>query len=348
MFPTVRAASIDPLRPLDHAMNRNIASYFVPLAVTAMLALAAAQPAAAADKWRHGVVVAKGDSGFLFMAARNGFDKKYGLEIEMKQFASGLTPLKALLAGELDSIEVSPVVALPAMNKGADVKVIGCAWPGMTYSLFAGGTIATVADLKGKVIGVSGPGSLPDLFAREALKAAGLGDRDVDYAVVGSSSSRVKSVLAGVLAAAASSSEFEPTVIEQGGKVLLRGVDSTPDFLHVCIMSSSAIIAAKRDMMARFLAASMEAYAYALAHRDEVISLSRDVAHLKPDDPAPAFVFDEAVKYRTITPDFVIPKAKLQWTQDMLVTHGVLPKSPDVSAFIDDSVRAQAAKEIRP
>ena len=218
----------------------------------------------------------------------------------------------------------------------------------MSYSLYAASNIATVADLKGKVIGVSGAGSLPDLFAREALKAAGLGDRDVDYAVVGSSSNRVKAVLGGVLAAAASSSEFEPMVLEQGGKVLLRGVDSTPNFLHVCMMSTAKTIAAKRDMMVRFLAASMDAYAYALAHRDAVINLSRDVAHLKPDDPAPAFVFDEAVKYKTITPDFVIPKAKLQWTEDMLVNHGVLPKSQDVAAFIDDSARAEAAKKIQP
>jgi len=328
-------------------MNGKIARTLLSLAVTALLATALAKPAGAADKWRHGVVVAKGDSGFLFMASRKGFDKKYDFDIEMKQFTSGVTPLKALLAGELDSFEVSPVVALPAMNKGADVKVIACAWPGMTYSLYASGMIASVADLKGKVIGVSGAGSLPDLFTREALKAAGLGDHDVEYAVVGSSSSRVKAVLGGVLAAAASSSEFEPMVVEQGGKVLLRGVESTPDFLHVCIMSTAKTIAAKRDLMARFLAANMEAYAYALAHRDEVIALSRDVAHLKPDDPAPAFVFDEAVRYKTITPDFAIPKAKLQWTEDMLVTHGVLPASRDVSAFIDDSVRVDAAKKLR-
>jgi NitT/TauT family transport system substrate-binding protein len=340
MFPTVHAAWIERGQ---HAMTRPFASILIAFAVTATLANAAG----AADTWRHGVVVAKGDSGFLFMAARGGFDKKYNLAIDMKQFVSGLTPLKALLAGELDSIEASPVVALSAMNKGADVKIIGCAWPGMTYSLYAGSAIKTVADLKGKVVGVSGPGSLPDLFAREALKAAGLGDHDVNYASVGSSANRVKAVLSGVLAAAASSSEFEPEVVAQGGKVLLRGVDSTPNFLHVCIMTSSAVIAAKRDAMARFLASMMEAYSYALGHRDKVIDLSRSLAHLKPDDPAPAFVFDEAVQYKTITPDLAILKPKLQWTEDMLVAHGVLPKSQDVSAFIDDSVRAEAAKLIK-
>ena len=63
-------------------------------------------------------------------------------------------PLKALIAGELDSYEGSPASALIAGSTGADVKILGCTWPKLTYSLFAHDGIATIADLKGKKIGV--------------------------------------------------------------------------------------------------------------------------------------------------------------------------------------------------
>ena len=57
--------------------------------------------------WRHGVVEAKSDAGFVFMAAEGGFGKKEGLDIKMVQFKGDAIALRALLAGDLDSYEGS-------------------------------------------------------------------------------------------------------------------------------------------------------------------------------------------------------------------------------------------------
>jgi len=35
------------------------------------------------ESWRHGVLEAKGDSGFVFMAAKGGFAAKQGLNVDM-------------------------------------------------------------------------------------------------------------------------------------------------------------------------------------------------------------------------------------------------------------------------
>src|SRR5262249_36524002 len=120
------------------------------LGVAIVAAVSLGSAASAQEAWRHGIVEAKGDSGFLFQAAEGGFDEKHGVSIEMVQFTGGPTALKALISGDLDSFEASPVVALSAMHQGADVKIIGCDWPGMTYTVFSGKDIATPADLKGK------------------------------------------------------------------------------------------------------------------------------------------------------------------------------------------------------
>ena len=140
----------------------------------------------AADKLRFGVVDAKGDAGFAFMPTR--FGAKYGVDIDMVEFTSSTTPVKALISGDIDAYTTSPGIALVAMSRGAPLKFIGCNWQGATYTLYGAPDVKTVADLKGKSIGVSGPGSMPDLFAREVLSAKGVSAENITFANAGGGS----------------------------------------------------------------------------------------------------------------------------------------------------------------
>jgi len=320
-------------------------------AMTALALAACSEPqqqgapgasAEAPEPWRHGIVEAKGDAAVHFMPAAGGFLERRGIEVEMVEFQAGTTAARALLAGEVDSIEGNPVLALAAMHQGAPIKFIGCHWPVMTYSLFATPDIESIADLRGKAVGVSAPGSLPDLFAREALAAGGIGGNEVTYANAGGSANRFQAVAAGIVSASASSSEFEIEAIPRGIKVLMRGAEATPNFLKICTMTTTDKIATRRDTMVRYLAGSMEGYQYALDNRDEAIRVAQEWAHLGEHDETAAFVFDEAIRYNAVTPNMEIPMDKLQWTDDMMVRHGALPQSMDVSAFVDDTVRQEA------
>jgi NitT/TauT family transport system substrate-binding protein len=317
-------------------------------ALAAVCALTVLVPAAQAQEaWRHGIVDAKADSGFLFQAAEGGFDDKHGVNIEMVQFSGGPTPLKALIAGDLDSFEASPVVALSAMHLGADVKIIGCDWPGMTYTVFSGKDIATPADLKGKTVGISSPGSLPDLFTRMALEASGLSGDDVKFANAGGSADRVKAVGGGVVAAAASSSEFAINADSLNVKPLLQGVEVTPQFLKVCIMTTGKKIAERREAMINFLAAEMEGLSHAIDNKDAMLEVAGKVAHLPEGDKSAEFIYDEAVRYKAVNADLAIPVDKLQWVDDQMVKLGALDGSKDVNQFIDDSLRVEALARIK-
>src|SRR5690606_32401916 len=111
-------------------------------------------------------------SGILFMPIK--FADEFDLDIEMMEFASSTVPVKALLAGEIDSYSTTPLVGLAAMSQGANLRFVGCNWPGMTYTLYSKGDIKDISQLEDRSVGVSGPGSAPDLFAREAIRAGGL------------------------------------------------------------------------------------------------------------------------------------------------------------------------------
>src|SRR5260370_42113622 len=119
------------------------------------------------------------------MAAEGGFAKCEGIDQKMQAFQNDTLMMKALIAGALDSYEGSPISPLIAGSKGADVKILGCTWPRLTYSLFSHDDIGAIADLKGKKFGISAPGSLPDVLARAMLRKAGIPPSEVSFVAAG-------------------------------------------------------------------------------------------------------------------------------------------------------------------
>ena len=123
--------------------------------------LLVAPSAHADDVWRHGTLVPKGDAGFTDMAAEGGFAKAQGIDLKMQAFQNDTLMMKALIAGDLDSYEGSPISPMIAGSKGVDVKIVGCSWPKLTYSLFSHDGVGSIADLKGKKFGISAPVRCP-------------------------------------------------------------------------------------------------------------------------------------------------------------------------------------------
>src|SRR6478735_6003987 len=149
------------------------------LGTAALLLATQSAPAQAQKAWSHGVIEPKGDAGFSLMVSRRGFDQKHGLKVKIVPLANGTLAHKALLAGEIDSIESSPGSAILAGLRGADLKVVGCDWPGVLHGLVVKSPIDSVAALKGKRLAISAPGSLPDLVGRAIFQKF-----NVDFASV--------------------------------------------------------------------------------------------------------------------------------------------------------------------
>src|SRR3954447_8362209 len=130
-------------------------------------------PVVAQKAWRHAIIEAKSDAGFAMMVTR-GFAEKQRLKLDIMQIKADQIGLKALLAGELDSFEGGPGGSIVAAARGADVKIIGCSWVVVPHGVFVRDNISAMADLKGKSVAVSAPGSFPELVAKSALEQAGM------------------------------------------------------------------------------------------------------------------------------------------------------------------------------
>ena len=295
--------------------------------------------------WHHAVIEAKSDAGILMMVT-HGFAEKQGLKLEMSQVKSDAVGLKALIAGDLDSYDGIVGGTVLAASRGADVKLLGCHWPGLPHGIFSKASIASVKDLKGKTIAISTPSSLPEIIAREALAKYGVSPDEVKFANMGGDLDRFKALVAGIADASVVSGEYEPIAQKQGLKLLVAGRDILPNYMRLCYFSTAHTLKAHREAAVRFMMAEMTALHYALSHRDETLKLTREITGIKADDPRPAYIFDDAIRTHAVDPDVGIPVEKIQWMADQLVADGKLPHHYDVRQMIDASIREEALKRL--
>jgi len=291
--------------------------------------------------WRHGLIKAKSDAGIFLMVTTRDFAKKQGLDLKISEFKDDQIALKALIAGELDSFEGGPQGVFTADSKGGDVRILGCHWVVVPHGIYAKTSIKSVADLKGKQIAVSAPNSMPDMLARAALAKFGVADKDVKLAAVGGDKDRYQALVGGVVEAAVVSNEYQP-VAPKDVHLLVAGRDAVPNFVRVCMMTSAKILAAKVEDAVRFLAAEMSALRFALSHKAETVALTREITKAKPDDPRPAFVYDDAVEHHAVDPALPLPMEKFAWIQEQLIKAGKLPAPIDVKTVVAPQYREKA------
>ena len=315
------------------------------LSVAALL-LAGFVPAAEAQElkaWRHGVIEPKGDAGFMLMVGSRGFGEKHGLKLEIVPLKNGSTAHKALLSGELDSIESSPGATILAGAHGADIKIIGCDWPGVPHGLMVRSTITKVEDLKGKTVAVAAPGSLPNLLINAILEKYQIAPSEVRFASLGGDLERYKAMLAGITDAAIVAAEFM-AIAPKGVTMLIYGADALPNYVRLCLTMTGKTIAARRDDAINFVAAEMDALRFAVSHRDDTIKLTQEAIHAKPDDPRPAYAFDDTIKRGAIDPAVKLPLDKLSWMQGELVKAGNLKTPIDLAKITAPDILAEAVK----
>ena len=303
----------------------------------AFFCVAAATGAAAAPltAWTDATVNPNGDAGMLYMAALKHFGAPYGLDIKMLALKGDPLLLKALIAGQIDSYIGGPPSPMIAASKGADVRIIGCNWVKQNYVLWGHGPVKTLADLRGRTIGISTPGSAPDIFVHAALKNAGLSVAGVDFVSAGTPPGTLSQLAAGVIDATTSGSEYTSRALAMGLNLITTSSAATPLSMQRCYFTSSKLIKSDPDRVARFLAAEMAAYAYSLSHRAETIELTRQITRSPPEAREPIDGYDLIADTGVIDMSFEPPLDKLAWLRDTLVEFGQIPPTWSLDKMID-------------
>ena len=114
----------------------------------------------------------------LWIAQENGLFAKYGLAVDLKYILPS-TGTQALLAGSLDIITPGGEIIEAGLG-GANVVYIGGVLNRIVFSVYSKPEIRQFSDLRGKILGVTQPGSTTDFAARMLIQEAGMSPgRDV-------------------------------------------------------------------------------------------------------------------------------------------------------------------------
>ena len=139
----------------------------------------------------------------IVVAQDFGFFAAEGLEVKTVFIRGGPTAMAALVGGGVDYTFVAGVAAVRAIAQNAPMLIISGMQPYMDYTLIGAKGLSTVNDLKGKVVGVTGPGGVAEFAAVEGLAKKGM-MRDRDYKIlygVGNSPARAQALETGKIQA---------------------------------------------------------------------------------------------------------------------------------------------------
>ncbi|UCV15720.1 ABC transporter substrate-binding protein [Quatrionicoccus australiensis] len=293
--------------------------------------------------WRHGIVQAKGDSGFFYMAQRQGYMERRGLLVEILEFKGGKDVVRALLAGELDSADIEAVETLSAVEKGASLRFVGSSILGFPYALFVRPEITSWQQLADKRFGISAPGSTPHVMSLAMLRAKGVSAARVQFMNAGGSAGRIKALAAGRLDAVAASSEFIPLAQQLGIKVFIHSRDIVPEFPRFFVVASAKTLKARPEQTIQFLAGYLEGLRYCAEHRDATIKLAAEIDG-SGDTVRYAYIFDEVTQRKLLSLNMEIPVDRIRWVHDLMLNLGELSGPLNVNPLVVGQYREAALK----
>jgi len=191
----------------------------------AALAAPALRAQARPEKSRVSIAVG-GKASFYYLpltiAEQLGYFKAEGLDVEISDFAGGSRALQAVVGGSADVVSgaYEHTINLQSKNQLFQAFVLQGRAPAiaMAVSTRTMPGYRSVADLRGKKIGVTAPGSSTNMVANLVLSRGGLKASDVSFIGVGTSAGALTALRSGQVDAM---SNIDPvmTMLEQKGDV---------------------------------------------------------------------------------------------------------------------------------
>jgi ABC-type nitrate/sulfonate/bicarbonate transport system substrate-binding protein len=214
----------------------------------------------------------------FYIAQELGYFKQENLDVRFEVANGSSAALRQLIAGNADAALPSPGAFLNAVAQGNDLRWIFSYEYANIFTLVtpANGPVKTIADLKGRSVGVSelSGGEVP--LVRAVLRKAGLGENDTKILPVGEGSALTVQALQSGQVNAYSSSLFDVAAIEAAGhqmRVILppdaqlypaNGIATTADVLNK-----------KRDQLVRFGRALAKGIAYVKADPNRALTMAK-------------------------------------------------------------------------
>ncbi len=212
-----------------------------------------------------------------------GIFKKHGLDLKIIDFGGGGKSAQAMAADAID-IEDGAGTEMAFIAKGAPMLAV-CESTGPAPFLAIGvpwdSPVKSLADLKGKIIGVSSPGSFSDWSAHELARTQGWGPDGVKTVAIGGTTA---ATLAGfrthqIDAEIGGASQFFAFEETKDGRFLASVASYEGNVASGALFASHKLIASNPDAIRAFVAGWIETVDYMRAHKAETVKIESGITH---------------------------------------------------------------------
>jgi ABC-type nitrate/sulfonate/bicarbonate transport system substrate-binding protein len=292
--------------------------------------------ASALDLVRLGKAV---PNSFAFGAAEVGIEAKIyqqeGIDLQVLSFAGDARIQQALTADGID-VAVGSGPGLGFRAKG--VPAIGVAAmygppSNLSLTVAANSPIKTVADLKGKRIGVTTAGSLTDWLTRELSRQQGWGNDGIKVEALGSAQGRLAAMSRGELDGVVieSANGFELEERGRGRNLLLFGDIAQHFYTHV-IFATDKMIANRPELLRRFLRGWFKTIAFMRANKDFTVKSEMKTVDVR--ESVASRVYDTQIG--SFSSDGAWDPVAIDVIRNSLKDLGILDRVPDAKSIYND------------
>lgn len=243
----------------------------------------------------------------LYLAADKGMFAKEGLQVNLLNFRGGSDLIKALVAGSVDVGVVSLWEVTGAITAGQPLKAFYGGFNVPAFDWYAVPSIKTIADAKGKRIGVTQYGSSTDFLTRYALLSNGLDPvKDVQIIQGGDSPTRLAAMQANQIDVNIFAAPDTFVAATKGYQPVLRQRDLAPDYPYHVFTTSESFLAKNPNTLKALLRGHILGVRMAKQNRD----LAQQVlgAHVQMDPQYLGPTYDSFIDY--LFEDGRLPSAK--------------------------------------
>jgi len=332
------------------------------LAIAACGTACTGLPGAAPTGPRATVTVAvsgvSSDAAF-YIGIEKGYFAEQGIDVQLVPFKVPADVMTAVATGNVDVATGAPAAGLfNAMASGIPLKVVASnsrLEQGRDGGAFVlrpdvARNVRTVADLKGKKLGIAAlNGSPGEILYDRMLAQAGLSADDVELTVTGGFPEMLTALDTGRIDGAVLAEPWVSIAVQQGTAVVYeRFADIAPSLEWNLLVYSSGFATQRTDVARRFMVARLRAVRdyesgfFGGRDRDELVSILTRNTSVTDPSLYPRMSFSE------MDPDGRLDAESVGVLQDWYVAHGYVTKPAELSTVVDPEFASFAVGVLGP
>jgi NitT/TauT family transport system substrate-binding protein len=277
-------------------------------------------------------------------AEKQGFFKDEGLDVKIEVYDGSEKIFHDLRAGTHQIAIASIESVIAEAYKGGTLRIVAGIAKRPPHFIIAQPEIKTLADLKGKTIGVVSMHEGTTFFVADIAKAGGFALGDVKVEAVGGSPTRARLLKERKIDMGLQPYPLSYEAEAQGFTNLGAMAKLVPDYQFVSVMVDENWASKNRRVLAGFLKALRRGTEYMFAHPDESAELGA-----KELRTSPAFArraLEDTLSMDIMARDLSLADASLRRVFSIMQQAGVLGRDLpfEPAKFVDESYLAESRK----